>query len=110
ILLSQSLRVLGEQEESKRALVEGIHRAERTLMLNPNDARALALGAQGLLHDGQTSRAMQWAQKALELYPDDPSALVNGACVYAKFGNKEEALSLLERLKSGKRGWIENDP
>jgi adenylate cyclase len=110
ILLSQSLRMLGRMEDSKRALGEGIHKAERTLMLNPRDVRALALGAQGLLHDGQVDRAMQWCQRALELNPDDPSALVNGACMYAKFGKKEEALELLERLRSGKRGWIEHDP
>jgi adenylate cyclase len=110
ILLSQSLRMLGRAQDSTRALREGIRRVEQILMLNPYDARALALGAHALFHDGQLARAMEWTQRALELNPEDPSAVVNGACTFAKLGRKEEALELLERLKSGKRGWIEHDP
>ena len=41
------------------------------------------------------------------------SVLVNGACLRAKAGMKEEAIELLERVFTrgwGKRDWIEHDP
>jgi TolB-like protein/tetratricopeptide (TPR) repeat protein len=112
LLLSQSLRMIGRVEDARRALREGIRRAEHTLMLNPLDGRALSLGSCALFADGQRSRAMEWSQRSLELFPDDMSTLVNAACVHAKAGQKEEALTLLERVFArgwGKRDWVEHD-
>ncbi|MGN6618625.1 MAG: TPR end-of-group domain-containing protein [Ilyomonas sp.] len=51
--------------------------------------------------------------KALELYPEDTGTLINAACFFAKDGNKEKALELLETVFGkgfGKKDWIENDP
>jgi len=113
ILEGQCLSMLRRAEEAQRANREGISRAERTLLRNPDDRRALSLGSGALFDDGQVVRAMQWAQRALELYPDDMSSLFNGACLHAKAGHKEEALELLERALGrgwGRRDWIEHDP
>jgi len=113
ILLGQSLRMLGREEEAREATREGIGRAERTLMLNPVDVRALSLGSGALLDDGQIARAREWAQRSLELYPEDMSTLINAACLHAKLGEKEESLALLERVFArgwGKRDWVEHDP
>jgi adenylate cyclase len=113
VLLAQSLRMLGKLEESRSATREGIDRAERSLMLNPSDARALALGSVALFSDGQTARAMEWSERSLALYPDDMSTLINAACLRARAHRKEEALALLERVFAhgwGKRDWIEHDP
>jgi adenylate cyclase len=113
MLLSQSLRMLGRTEEASEAVKEGIRRAENALVLNPVDGRALSLGSGALFHDGQKARAIEWSQRSLELYPDDVGALVNGACLCAKAGLKEEALELLERVFArgwGKRDWVEHDP
>jgi len=113
MLLEQSLRILGRTEEALAATREGIRRAERILVLNPLDGRALSLGSGALFADGQRARALAWAQRALELYPTDPSALVNGACLQAKCGNKEAALDLLERVFArgwGKKDWVLHDP
>jgi len=113
MLAGQCLRMLGRMEEAQKATREGISRAERTLMLNPDDGRALSLGSGALYDDGQVERAIRWSQRSLELDPDDMSALVNGACLHAKAGHKEEALALLERAFArgwGKREWVEQDP
>jgi adenylate cyclase len=112
ILLAQSLRILGRSEAAREAGREGIHRAEHMLALNPADGRALALGAGQLFEDGQTARAMDWCHRALLLYPDEQTVLVNSACVYAKADRKDDALQLLERVFArgwGKRDWIEHD-
>jgi adenylate cyclase len=113
MLHGQSLRMLGRVEEAREATREGIHRAERMLVLNPHDGRALSLGSGALFEDGQRERAVEWARRSLELYPDDMSTLVNAACLHAKAGRKEEALELLERAFTrgwGKRDWVEHDP
>jgi adenylate cyclase len=113
MLLGQSLRMLGRHEEGREASREGVRRAEHVLALNPVDCRALSLGANHLVEDGQTSRGLEWSQRALELYPDDMGALINAACLRAKLGQKEAALELLERSFArgwGKRDWIEHDP
>jgi adenylate cyclase len=113
VLLAQSLRMLGSPEESRRAIREGINRAEQSLMLNPSDGRTLAMGSIALFEDGQAARAMEWSQRSLDLYPNDMSTLINAACLRARAGQKEEALALLERVFArgwGKRDWIEHDP
>jgi TolB-like protein/tetratricopeptide (TPR) repeat protein len=113
VLLAQSLRMVGEIEEASEAAREGIRRAEHILLLNPLDGRALSLGAQALLDDGQTERALEWTRRSLELYPLDGSAVFNGACLHAKLGHTEEAVELLERVFArgwGKRDWVEHDP
>jgi TolB-like protein/Tfp pilus assembly protein PilF len=113
ILLAQSLAMLGREDESHEANREGIQRAERQLELNSTDTRALSLGANAFSLEGQIDKALRWSERAIELAPDDQSVLINGACVRARAGLKEEALGLLERTFAkgfGKRDWIEKDP
>ena len=113
ILMGQSLLMLGRDEEARAAIREGLRRAERMLGLNPADVRALSIGSVALFVDGQRVRAFEWSQRALDLCPDDTSALVNAACVRIRAGQKELALELLERVFGrgwGKRDWIEHDP
>jgi adenylate cyclase len=112
-LQAQSLRMLGRHEEARAVNRESITRAERILVLSPQDARALSLGSLALYEDGQTQRALEWSQRSLELYPDDMSALINATCLRARLGRNEEALQVLERACNrgwGKRDWIEHDP
>jgi adenylate cyclase len=113
VLLAQSLRMLGRNDEARAANREGIVRAERILALNPLDGRALAMGSLALYDEGERERAMEWSRRCLELYPDDMSALINAACLRIKAGSKEEALEILEHVFSrgwGKRDWVDQDP
>jgi adenylate cyclase len=112
-LQAQSLRLLGRPDEERAATREAIRRAEQTLALNPRDGRALSMGSAALFHDGQWAKSIEWSQRALELYPDDLSTLINAACLSARAGQKDEAIGLLERVFArgwGKRDWIEQDP
>ncbi len=112
LLLSQSLRMLGDPQADEVAL-EGINRAEKQLQLNPTDRRALSLSA-GYLYDvKERGKAFQLMNKALDLYPEEAVVLINAACLYAKDGNKEKALGFLEIAIGkgfGKKDWIEHDP
>jgi TolB-like protein/tetratricopeptide (TPR) repeat protein len=113
LLLAQSLTMLGHHDESSTWRREGIRRVEHVLALNPLDGRALSLGALHLLDEGQTARAIEWSTRALELYPNDMSALGNGACLQARLGHADQAIALLERVSAqgwGQRDWLERDP
>ena len=88
-------------------------RTKKQLELNPTDRRALSLGASSLFEIGEREEAFQWINKALDLYPRNAVVLINAACLFAKAGDKEKALSTLETAFGkgfGKRDWIEHDP
>jgi hypothetical protein len=73
----------------------------------------MSLGALYLLEEGQADRAVQWSDRALELYPNDMSSLGNGACLQAKLRHTDKAIALLERVSAlgwGQRDWLERDP
>ncbi len=50
---------------------EAVRRAERLLEVNPTNGRVLSFGAGALDLDGQIERAIEWARRAEQLYPDD---------------------------------------
>ena len=113
MLAAQSLIMLGREDEADRINTEGIRRAERQLELDPENLRALSLGAGSLYRAGQKDRALAWIARALEIRPDDYSVVVNAACLHAVCGMRDSALDLLERAFTqgwGKRDWIEHDP
>jgi DNA-binding SARP family transcriptional activator/cytochrome c-type biogenesis protein CcmH/NrfG len=113
ILLGTVARALGRERDERDAVRVGVRRAEQALARDPDDGRALSMGAGALLEDGQVDRALEWSRRVLELYPDDTSALVNVACTYARAGQVGDSLDLLERVFAqgcGKRDWVENDP
>lgn len=112
LLLGQSYSML-KNDKANAALREGVDRARKQLNINPDDRRALSLGAGSLHEIGEKEEGLQWINKALQLYPDDAAVLVNGVCFFAKDGNKEKAMELLEKVfvkGYGKKDWIEHDP
>ena len=112
LLLAQSLRMLGNKQAEEIAR-RGIDRARKQLKLNPADRRALSLASGSLFEIGEREEAFKWMNQALRLYPADAGVLINGACLFAKDGNKEQALNLLESAVGkgfGKKDWIAHDP
>jgi len=94
-MIYQSIGRAGEIEAVARKAVE---RAERELTLHPEDPRPAYLGANCLLTLGERDRTMEWLSRALAIDPDDILTQYNVACVYAKLGDFDPALDLLERL------------
>ena len=112
LLLAQSLRIMGK-DNVHDVIRKGISKARKQLELNPEDVRALALGSGSLYDLGEKQEAFEWIHRAFSLYPDDAGTLFNAACLYAKDGNKDQALILLERAFAkgyGNKEWIEKDP
>lgn len=112
LLMQNALRRLGREDEAIAALRQGLQIAERHLELNPDDARALTLGAGALIELDERPRAIEWATRALAIDPNDSGVLYNVACVYAVAGDKDEAIHCLEQAVHngfGHREWLDND-
>jgi len=112
MLQSFALGGLARKADAKAALRRGLQVAEKHLELNPDDARALYLGANALVQLGERQKGLEWADRALALDPEDSGVLYNVACVHALAGDVETALGHLDkaiRNGFGHREWLEND-
>lgn len=111
--LTQAYEALGRKAEADEAHRRTLQVIEHHIELNPDDSRALNLGAMHLAYLGQRERGLEWAKRALEANPEDSGMLYNLACFYAIQGEPDESIACLEKavqLGFGLRGWIENDP
>jgi TolB-like protein/Flp pilus assembly protein TadD len=113
LLQAQILVSLGREDEAREISLEGVRRARRILVLNPDDNRALSLGAFALLRLGEKRLATKWMKKSIRNSPDDPVVQYNAACFYSLSGDQERAIRCLENchFKVGEidRDWLEND-
>jgi TolB-like protein/cytochrome c-type biogenesis protein CcmH/NrfG len=112
LLVGQIYDDLGRPEEAAASRRRGVAIAEEHLHLNPDDVRALYMGANGLVALGEHETGLDWARRALALDPDDPMVVYNVACIYALAGRAAEALDCIERAVDAgltQRGWLEHD-
>ena len=100
-------RALGREDAMKRMATRAVNAAERAVASDPEDARALYLGATSLNALGRGTEAEQWANRAVAAAPNDMATLYNVACMHATSGRREAALDLLERAAS--LGWTATD-
>ena len=110
--LGAVLRRLGNIEKAIKAESESIKRVTHHLELNPDDVRALYLGAGTHIRLGNKKLGLEWSAKALELEPDDTGVLYNVACCYSLLGEIEGAIKLLEKAVDAGwayKEWLEND-
>ena len=112
LLVGQIFEDLGRTAEAQAVRRRGVRIAEEHLRLRPDDARALYMGANGLVALGETTRGLEWADRALVLDPEDAMLLYNIGCIRAMAGAGDGALDCLERsVRAGmrNRGWLEHD-
>jgi non-specific serine/threonine protein kinase len=112
ILLAGVYKKLNLAAKAEDAARRGLRIVERQLELNPDDFRAVSLGAGALLDVGEREKSLKWLHRAISMSPENISVLYNAACLYSKLGRTEEAINYLERaIKTGfiHKEWIEND-
>ena len=109
----QALEGLGASEEE---LTTGNRQAleliKRHVEANPEDLRALCLGATAFIRDGQVEQGLEWARRALAVDSEEPLILYNVACVYSLCGKAEETVDLLEKATKagfGDTAWLDHD-
>jgi adenylate cyclase len=90
----------GRQAESKAAARRNLNRIESILSQRPNAAEVLAMGAASAVYLEEFARAEEWAQRAIQLAPDDYTVRFNAACAYAVMGKAHIAMGHLEYIYS----------
>lgn len=112
LFLSHAYDDLHMEEERINANAHALKVTRAHLELNPDDSRALYLGAGSLIRSGEHEEALQWLEKAISIDPNETAVLYNAACIYSKLGMEDDALDYFERtIASGyaSREWIEYD-
>jgi serine/threonine protein kinase/Tfp pilus assembly protein PilF len=110
--LAGAQQALGRIEESVATRRLAMKIINERLALNPDDSRALTLGATNSSKLGDKQHALEFAGRTLAVDPDDPMLLYNVACVYSVLGQKDKALENLERAVDrglGHKSWIDHD-
>jgi adenylate cyclase len=111
-LLATVYSALGRKDDSIQASRRAYDTARKHLDLNPDDPRALYMGAMSLTMLGESEKARDWNRRALAMDPDDPSVLYNIACAFSMEGQVTEAIGALAKALDhgfGHWSWIEND-
>jgi tetratricopeptide (TPR) repeat protein len=112
LLVAQVYSDLGYQTEAEASRRRGVRIAEARLKLNPDDVRALYMGANGLVALGEYERGLEWANQALAMDPNEPMVVYNVACIQSLAGRIEDAIASLERaVRIGltQKDWLEHD-
>jgi TolB-like protein/Flp pilus assembly protein TadD/tRNA A-37 threonylcarbamoyl transferase component Bud32 len=103
---------IGRLEKMKPVLHEALARVERQLALNPDDSRAIYLGAGALIRLGEKQKAMEWVKRLAASERDEPYLLYGIACLYALTDRVEESLYYLKKaVEAGyaHRQYLEKD-
>ena len=86
---------LGRTEDSTRTSRRAYDAARRHLELNPDNPRALYMGAMSLSNLGESAKARDWNRRALQ-WNRRSSVLYNIACAFA-VELREEAMNALDQ-------------
>jgi serine/threonine protein kinase/tetratricopeptide (TPR) repeat protein len=112
LLVAQIHEDVGHADAARASRLLGVALAEAHLKLNPDDARALYMGANGLVALGETEKGLVWARRAAAMDADDAMTLYNVGCVFSLAGKAGEALDCLEQAVDAgltQRAWFERD-
>ncbi len=112
-LLAKVYERLGRVEDATAARLRAVAVAEQALAVEPDNLRALYLGASALAGLGDHGRSIEWADRACALDPADQVAREYAAAVHARAGNVERAFECLqEAIDAGYRHfeWIVCEP
>ncbi len=112
LLVAQIYSDLGDEKKAEASRRRGIQAAETKLKLNPDDTRALYMGANGLVALGEIEQGLEWARQALAFDSDEPMVLYNVACIQSLAHRFDDALDSLEKsVQTGlkHKSWLEHD-
>jgi len=112
VLEAMAHQGLGNAEDTADAHKRAADLVARQLELNPEDGRALMMGAQVSAARGNVDQALAWLERVMAIDPEDPAVLYNVACTYAILGKPENAMDCLEQAVPngfGHKEWLEND-
>ncbi len=110
---AQTYAAMGREDRAREAYQKAVQAVDKHLELNPDNARAVTMGAVSLCRLGEPEKGLQWAERAVAIDPDDAGIKYNVACLYALEGHKDRAFECLQdavRAGFAHKDWVENDP
>jgi TolB-like protein/Flp pilus assembly protein TadD len=90
-------QMTGQTEKMAPVLKEALQKIDRRLALNPDDSRALYLGAGAWVRLGDQAKAMQWIKRLAATERDEPHLLYGIACLYSMTGKIDESIYYLNK-------------
>ncbi len=112
LFLTSSYKDLNMETEMLEANKQTLDVLKNHLDFNPDDARALYLGAGALIFANKPEEALQWTEKAISINPNEIVVLYNATCIYSLLGKIDLALDYFNKaIEAGyaSRNWIDND-
>jgi TolB-like protein/Tfp pilus assembly protein PilF len=114
VLLQAQLYIsLNQKDKAIEVTREGLDKVRAVLELNPDDNRALNMGAFALLRLGHNEEAKEWMSSSMRNAPMDSIIQYNGACFFSLAGDVERALDCLENclimVGNINREWLLHD-
>jgi TolB-like protein/Flp pilus assembly protein TadD len=113
LLLPQLYHSLGDRKRELDSARRGIERARAVLELNPDDNRALNMGAFALVRLGKVAEGDEWMQRSLQKAPNDSIVHYNAGCFYALAGDIDKSLDCLEQCRFAvgnlNKEWLSHD-
>ncbi len=110
---AQCYAAMGLEGKAEAAYRTALQAIMQHVDLNPDDARAVTMGAVSLCRLGEKGQGMKWADRALAIDPEDAGVSYNAACLFALEGEKDRAMHCLEDAVEGgfwHKEWAEKDP
>jgi TolB-like protein/Flp pilus assembly protein TadD len=111
--LKQAYEALEMREQSDATNERFVAMMPNYLLQNPDDSRARMFYAIALAELGRKDQAIAEGAAAVDLSPNDSVMLYNGACLYARLGEKPKAIETLrEAINAGVTNfsWMAHDP
>ena len=105
-------RTMNRMDEAREAYVRSLETIERHVEFNPDDSRAIYLGATALIDLGERDRAFEWIRRAEAIDPEDPYLLYGMACFYSRVGDADTAIRYFEKaIQAGfaHKEWVLHD-
>lgn len=91
----------------------GIELARQYLAETPDDFRAMYLCAGALIDRGRKDEGRHLLERCLDISSNDPATLYNAAYIYARTGEHDRSLELLQACVDagwGNSDWVHHDP
>lgn len=112
LFLTSSYKDLNMETEMLEANKQTLQVLKNHIDFNPDDARALYLGAGALIKANEPEEALEWIEKAVLINPNEISVLYNATCIYSLLGKIDLALEYFDKaIEAGfaSRNWLDND-
>jgi adenylate cyclase len=114
--VQMSYIAMGRLDEARQAGRECLAQIEKAVAAHPENAVALSTGASILAVNGETDRALDWAERAELFAGNNPHINYNLGCCLVILGQTEKAIDCLEvQLTAspvyiaGTLAWMKND-